>query len=105
MEQEAAQQAVIVAEAVGPHWLEIISWLGNIGIAGIAGTAWAIAALAVSPSFQPTNAPSVVFPGMAVVWFAFSVFLLMLGLVGEVAIRQHRLQGMKILPFVRDSAG
>ena len=75
------------------------------GLSAIAGTVFAVAALAVSPTFQPANASSVVFPGMAVVWFACGVFLVMLGLVGEVAIRQQRLQGMKILPFVREAGG
>jgi hypothetical protein len=42
-----------------------------------------------------------VLPGFALLWYALGVFLLMLGLVGEVVIRQHRRQGMKIVPLVR----
>lgn len=51
-------------------------------------------------TFVSSDAVSLVLPGFALLWFVLAVFLLMLGLVGEVAIRQHRRQGMKILPLV-----
>jgi glycosyltransferase involved in cell wall biosynthesis len=51
--------------------------------------------------FQGTDAVSLVLPGISLLWYALAVFLLMLGLVGEVAIRQHRIEGMKILPLMR----
>jgi len=52
-------------------------------------------------TFQPTDAVSMVFPGIALLWFAQAIFLLMLGLVGEGVIRQHRVRGLKILPLMR----
>jgi hypothetical protein len=42
-----------------------------------------------------------VFPGIALLWFALALFLLMLGLVGEGVIREHRVRGLKILPLTR----
>ena len=75
--------------------------------AGLAAGSAILGALAVAASlaaiftFQPTDAVSMVFPGIALLWLALSVFLLMLGLVGEGVIRQHRVRGLKILPLTR----
>jgi hypothetical protein len=48
---------------------------------------------------------SLVFPSIALLWFALALFLMMLGLVGEVAIHQHRRQGLKILPLMQMRLG
>lgn len=66
--------------------------LGTLGVA---------ASLVAIFTFQPTDATSMVFPGIALLWFSLAVFLLMLGLVGEGVIRQHRVRGLKILPLTR----
>jgi glycosyltransferase involved in cell wall biosynthesis len=65
------------------------------------GVAAGIASLVAMFTFQPTDAVSMVFPGISLLWFALAIFLLMLGLIGEDIIRQHRVQGMKILPLTR----
>jgi len=52
-------------------------------------------------SYSEADAVSVVFPAISLLWLALAAFLLMLGLVGEVAIHQHRRQGMKILPLTQ----
>jgi uncharacterized membrane protein len=52
-------------------------------------------------TFSETDAVSVVFPAISLLLLALAAFLLMLGLVGEVAIHQHRRQGMKILPLTQ----
>jgi len=52
-------------------------------------------------TFSQSDAVSVVFPAISLLWLALAAFLLMLGLVGEVAIHQHRRQGMKILPLTQ----
>jgi glycosyltransferase involved in cell wall biosynthesis len=75
--------------------------------ATLAAAAAALGTLSMAASlfaiflFQGTDAVSLVLPGTSLLWYALAVFLLMLGLVGEVAIRQHRIEGMKILPLMR----
>jgi glycosyltransferase involved in cell wall biosynthesis len=64
------------------------------------GLAAAGASLLAIFTFQPTDARSMVFPGISLLWFELSAFLLMLGLVGEGIIRQHRVRGLKILPLI-----
>lgn len=65
------------------------------------GAAAAIASLIAVYTFQVTDATSMVFPGVSLLWFTLAIFLLMLGLVGEEVIRQHRVRGLKILPLTR----
>ena len=65
------------------------------------GAVFIVASLVAIFTFQQTDAESMVFPGISLLWFTLSVFLLMLGLVGEGVIRQHRVQGMKILPLTK----
>jgi glycosyltransferase involved in cell wall biosynthesis len=75
--------------------------------AGLAAAATALGALSVGVSivaitrFNPMDAASLVFPSISLLWFALALFLMMLGLVGEVAIHQHRRQGLKILPLMQ----
>jgi glycosyltransferase involved in cell wall biosynthesis len=66
-----------------------------LGTLGLVSSAIAIA------TFQPTDAASLIFPSVSLLWFALAAFLLMLGLVGEVAIHQHRRQGLRILPLMQ----
>jgi glycosyltransferase involved in cell wall biosynthesis len=70
------------------------------GASALSGAALVASLIAIA-TFQPTDAASVVFPAIALLWLALAVFLLMLGLVGEVAIHQHRRDGMKVLPLTQ----
>ena len=67
----------------------------------VLGTFFLGAALLAIWNFQPLKAVSVVFPSLSLLWFSLAVFLLMLGLLGEVALRQHRVAGMKVVPIVQ----
>jgi len=69
--------------------------------AALLGTAAVAASLVAILTFSRDDATSVVFPGVSLLWFMLAVFLLMLGLVGEGVIQQHRMQGRKILPLAR----
>lgn len=60
-----------------------------------------VASLVAIFTFQPSDQVSMVLPGIALLWFALALFLLMLGLVGEGVIRQHRVRGLKVLPLTR----
>ena len=71
------------------------------GISMAVGICFVVAALLATFTFQALKAASVVFPALALLWLSLALFLLMLGLLGEVALRQHRVDGMKILPLVR----
>jgi glycosyltransferase involved in cell wall biosynthesis len=75
--------------------------------AGLAAAAMVLGALSVVASiaaftwFSAPDAVSLVFPGISLLFFALALFLMMLGLVGEVAIHQHRRQGLKVLPLMQ----
>jgi hypothetical protein len=43
-----------------------------------------------------------VFPSVVVVWMTLAVYLLLLGLIAEVAIRGDRLDEGTVLPVVRE---
>jgi glycosyltransferase involved in cell wall biosynthesis len=60
-----------------------------------------IASLIAIAAFQPTDAVSMVFPAISLLWLALAVFLLMLGLVGEVAIHEHRREGLRVVPLTQ----
>jgi glycosyltransferase involved in cell wall biosynthesis len=69
--------------------------------AALLGTAAVAASLVAIFTFSRDDATSMVFPGVSLLWFMLAVFLLMLGLVGEGVIQQHRMQGRMILPLAR----
>jgi glycosyltransferase involved in cell wall biosynthesis len=75
--------------------------------ASLAAAATVLGALSVAASlvamarFSATDAVSLVFPGISLLFFTLALFLMMLGLVGEVAIHQHRREGMKVLPLTQ----
>jgi glycosyltransferase involved in cell wall biosynthesis len=75
--------------------------------AALAAAATFLAAVGVAASliafgwFSPADRVSLVFPGISLLFFALALFLMMLGLVGEVAIHQHRRQGLKVLPLMQ----
>jgi glycosyltransferase involved in cell wall biosynthesis len=68
----------------------------------VLGTMGLAASLVAIFAFVPSDAISLVLPGFTLLWYSLGVFLLMLGLVGEVVISQHRRQGRNILPLLRE---
>jgi uncharacterized membrane protein len=74
---------------------------GLAAAAAMLGTLSLVASAIAILTFNPVDAVSLVFPSIALLWFALALFLMMLGLVGEVAIHQHRRQGLKILPLMQ----
>jgi hypothetical protein len=72
------------------------------GASVVVGLLFISAALLASFSFQPIKAVSVVFPAIALLWLALGAFLMMLGLVGEVVIREQWSGGPDTLPLVRE---
>jgi hypothetical protein len=79
----------------------LVLFAGLASGATVLGTLGLAAALVAIFTFRSNDAVSLVLPGFALLWYALGVFLLMLGLVGEVAIRQHRREGLRIVPLVR----
>jgi glycosyltransferase involved in cell wall biosynthesis len=67
-------------------------------VVGVLGLAASVVAFTW---FSARDAVSLVLPGIALLFFALALFLMMLGLVGEVAIHQHRKQGLKVLPLMQ----
>ncbi|MGH7629357.1 MAG: glycosyltransferase family 2 protein [Gemmatimonadales bacterium] len=61
--------------------------------------AFGVASVVSLTSFQPSKAAAVVLPGAALVWVALAAFLLMLGLLGEMALRESR-EGESDLPLL-----
>ena len=72
------------------------------GASVLMGLLFISAALVANSFFQPLKAVSVVFPAIALLWLALGAFLLMLGLVGEVVIREQWSGGPDTLPLVRE---
>jgi glycosyltransferase involved in cell wall biosynthesis len=56
----------------------------------VIAAAFGIASVVALTSFQPGKAAALVLPGAALVWVALAAFLLMLGLLGEMALRESR---------------
>jgi glycosyltransferase involved in cell wall biosynthesis len=54
------------------------------------GLGFSAATLVAVISFRSFKATAVVFPGVALLWFGLACYLLMLGLIGEVAVREDR---------------
>jgi hypothetical protein len=71
------------------------------GAAAVAGVLAAVASIVAITSFSPEKAMSLMFPGLTLLCFALAVYLLMLGLVGEVVIRDLG-RGAKVLPLMRE---
>jgi len=76
--------------------------------AGAALAAFLLGALAVLAAgisiayFQPVKATALVFPSVALVWFATGGYLLMLGLVAESAVRRYGRRVPAVAPLVRE---
>jgi glycosyltransferase involved in cell wall biosynthesis len=74
---------------------------GLAAAAAILGTLSLVASAIAILEFNPVDAASLVFPSIALLWYALALYLMMLGLLGEVAIHRHRTQGLKILPLMQ----
>ncbi len=77
---------------------------GAVGACVIA-TAFLAAALISIFFFRPEKANALVFPGAALLWFGLGFYLLMLGLIAEVAVRKHRHFRKQALPLAREVTG
>jgi glycosyltransferase involved in cell wall biosynthesis len=68
----------------------------------VLGIAFIAAGLTAFLSFQTVKANAIVFPGAALLWFGLACYLLMLGLIGEVALKVNRATDVEKLPVVRE---
>ncbi len=73
-------------------------------LAGLVGGVFLAGGLAAYLMFGPEKANAVVLPGSALVWFGFAVYLIMLGLIAEVALREQRARTAVTLPLAREAA-
>ncbi len=74
---------------------------GALGASGL-GIAFGVAAVIAHTMFGPVKANALVFPGAALLWFGLACYLLMLGLIGEMALREERAVDAERLPVVRE---
>lgn len=70
----------------------LVMFASAAGAAAALGLAFGAAAGVSLAQFRPEKANAFVLPGAALLWFGLAFYLLMLGLVGEVAVRE-RLRG------------
>lgn len=59
-------------------------------VAVVLSVVFAVAAVIAIRSFGPDKANALVFPGVALVWLGLACYLVMLGLIAEVALRHER---------------
>jgi glycosyltransferase involved in cell wall biosynthesis len=71
-------------------------------VAAVFALALGAATIVASVGFVPQKANAVVFPGAAMLWLGLTGYLLMLGLVAEVALWEHRRDGGEQLPLVHE---
>lgn len=73
------------------------------GGAVVLGAFSTVAAVLAQATSRAHEAASLVFPGVALLWFSLAAFLLLLGLVGEVALREDRRSARRPHPLGRES--
>lgn len=75
-----------------------------LGAAGAAlfAAAYATAAGIAMTGLGPEDAVAVVFPGAALIWLGLACYLVMLGLIAEVALREWRAGGLDRPPIVHE---
>ncbi len=71
-------------------------------IAAVFALAMGVATVVASVGFVPQKANAVVFPGAAMLWLGLTGYLLMLGLLAEVALWEHRRDQGEQLPLVHE---
>jgi glycosyltransferase involved in cell wall biosynthesis len=52
--------------------------------------------------FQPAKADALVLPGAGILWFGLSLYLLMVGLIGEAIVRRHGRPTAETLPIAQE---
>jgi len=70
----------------------------------ILGFGFTLATLIGVEAFRPVKAQALVFPGTAALMYGLTLYLLMLGLVGEVIVRQHLTRSPRSSPVVHEVA-
>ncbi len=68
----------------------LVMFAAGAAVAAFFGLASGAAAAVAALTFGPEKASAMVFPSVAVLWFGLSFYLLMLGLIAEVALREAR---------------
>jgi hypothetical protein len=71
----------------------------SAAIAVALSLAFAAAAVVAMKSFGPDKANALVFPGVALVWLELACYLVMLGLIAEVALSHERRDHEDQLPI------
>ncbi len=75
---------------------------GGAVLAALLATFFGAATLVAQAHFTAYKARSVVFAGTSLVWLALSLFLLMLGLVGQVAVGERHRKGRAMPPILHE---
>lgn len=76
--------------------LALFGW--GAGLAATIGLGFLLSSLVAAATFTPYKASAVVLPGVAILAFGLAVYLLMLGLIGEVALHWERKNGTGASP-------
>jgi len=71
-------------------------------LAALLAVAVAVAAIIAAVGFGPEKANAVVFSGAALLWLGLAGYLLMLGLIAEVALWEHRREQEGELPLAHE---
>ncbi|HXE56839.1 MAG TPA: hypothetical protein VNK43_02460, partial [Gemmatimonadales bacterium] len=81
-----------------------VMFAGGAVAAFLLGLSFAFGSAVAYLQFRPEKATAFVFPASALLWFGLGCYLLMLGLISEVALRSLRGPGDEVLPVVREEA-
>lgn len=73
-------------------------------VAAFFGFAFAAVAIVAILEFGPEKANAFVLPGAALLWMGLAFYMLMLGLIAEVALRQARLENADHIPVLHEEA-
>ena len=65
------------------------------------GLGFTLVAIIAAAYFRPEKVSAVVFPGAALLWFELGGYLLLLGLIAETAVMEHRLELEEPTPLAR----
>ena len=68
----------------------------------VLGMAFAVATVIAMGGFRPEMANAFVLPSAGLLWLGLAVYLLMLGLIAEVALREERMSAHELPPLVHE---
>jgi len=74
--------------------------IGSLG-AVLLGLGFTLAAIIAAAFFRPEKVSAVVFPGAALLWFELAGYLMLLGLIAETAVMEHRRDRAEPAPLAR----